>query len=152
MPRASVRVDGLTKARATVALLPEAFKTAVRGALEVGGNIILSETNARVPVRFGKMKASLGRNVREDGLQVAVGFGDPKAKFVEFATNDTPAQPSLFPAFKLGARYVRASMRHWAKQARDMAIAGNVNAGVPSLGMGGVSFRVKRSNRTRVKK
>lgn len=158
MAKLSVRVDGLTKARDTVALLPEAFKAQVRESLEIGGNIILYEANARVPVGFGyagagKLKASLGRNTREDGLQVAVGSGDPKAKFVEFPTNDTPAQPFLFPAFKLGARFVRASMRHWAKRARDMAITGNVNAGVASIGnVGGVSFRVKRSNRTRVKK
>lgn len=135
MARASVRIDGLTEARATIALLPESFKAVVREALEIGGNIILSETNARVPVRFGKMKASLGRNVRDDGLQVAVGFGDPKARFVEFATNDTPARPSLYPAFRLGARFVRRSMRAWTDDAGNRA-----------------RFKTKRSNRTRVKK
>lgn len=135
MAKLSVRVDGLTEARATTAALPEAFKAVVREALEIGGNIILYETNRRVPIRFGKMKASLGRNVRDDGLQVAVGFGDPKAKFVEFATNDTPAQPSLFLAFKLGARFIRRSMRDWTDDAGNRA-----------------RFKTKRSNRTRVKK
>lgn len=135
MAKLSVRVDGLTEARATTAALPQAFKVVVVEALEVGGNIILYETNRRVPIRFGKLKASLGRNVRDDGLQVAVGFGDKKAKFVEFATNNTPAQPSLFPAFKLGARYIRRSMKDWTDDAGNRA-----------------RFKTKRSNRTRVKK
>lgn len=135
MAKLSVRVDGLTEARATTAALPEAFKAVVREALEIGGNIILFETNRRVPVRHGKLKASLGRNVREDGLQVSVGFGDKKAQWVEFATNDTPAQPSLFPAFKLGARFIRRSMRDWTDDAGNRA-----------------RFKTKRSNRTRVKK
>lgn len=135
MAKLSVRVDGLTEARATVALLPESFKAVVREALEIGGNIILSETNRRVPIRFGTLKRSLGRNVRDDGLQVAVGFGDKKAQWVEFATNDTPAQPSLYPAFRLGARFIRASMKDWTDDAGNRA-----------------RFKTKRSNRTRVKK
>lgn len=135
MPRVSVRVDGLTEARASVAALPQAFKDVAAEELLIGSNIILTETNARVPVRFGKLKASLGRNIREDGLQIAVGFGDPKAQWVEFATEDTPAQPSLFPAFRLGARYIRRTMRSWAEKAGER-----------------VAFKTKRSNRTRVKK
>lgn len=149
MARLSVRVDGLTKARDTVALLPEAFKTQVRDAIEIGSRIILSEAAGRVPVLTGKLKQSLGRNVREDGLQAAVGSGDYKAKFVEFGTEDTPAEPFLFPAFRLGARFIRASMRNWAKNARDAAIVGNVNAGRASIGsVGGVSFRTKRGRKS----
>lgn len=135
MARASVRIDGLTEAKATVAALPQAFKDVVAEELLIGSNIILYEANARVPVRFGKLKASLGRNIRDDGLQIAVGSGDPKAKFVEFPTNDTPAQPFLFPAFRLGARYVRRTMRSWAEKAGER-----------------VAFKTKRSNRTRAKK
>ena len=88
------------------------------------------------------------RNVRDDGLQASVGSGDKKARFVEFATNDTPAQPFLYPAFRVGAKYIRASMRNWAKNAAQSAIEGNVNAGRTSIGsVGGVSFRTKRGRR-----
>lgn len=117
MARVSVRVDGLTKARETVALLPQAFKDAVVDAIEVGSRIILLEAFRRVPVRYGKLQASLGRNVRSDGLQASVGSGDKKARFVEFSTNDTPAQPFLYPAFRAGAKYIRGSMRRWAEEA-----------------------------------
>lgn len=147
--KVSVRVDGLTKARETVALLPEAFKDAARDAIDVGSRIILTEAGRRVPVRHGKLKASLGRNVRSDGLQAAVGSGDKKARFVEFPTNDTPAQPFLYPGFRAGAKYIRADMRDWAKKARDAAITGNVNAGRTSIGsVGGVSFRTKRGRKS----
>lgn len=126
--KAEARLDGLTEAKVTIDLLPQAFKDQVADAIDVGSRIILSEAGRRVPVRFGTLKRSLGRNVRPDGLQAAVGSGDKKARFVEFPTNDTPAQPFLYPAFRLGARYVRSSMKNWAE-----------NAGVQAR------FRIKRS-------
>lgn len=140
MAKLSVRVDGLTEARATTALLPQAFKDVAIEALDIGSRIILSEAFRRAPEGFGyatagTLKRSLGRNVRDDGLQIAIGSSDKKAKFVEFATNDTPAQPFLFPAFKQGARFIRRSMRDWADDAGNRA-----------------RFKTKRSNRTRVKK
>lgn len=149
MARISARVDGLTEARATLAVLPEAFKEQARQSIDIGSRIILSEAGSRVPVRSGKLKQSLGRNVREDGLMAAIGSGDYKAKFVEFGTEDTPAQPFLYPAFRLGAKYVRATMKNWAQKARNAAIARNVNAGLPSIGsVGGLSFRTKRGRKS----
>lgn len=149
MARASVRVDGLTEAKATLAALPEAFKEQVRESIDIGSRIILSEAGSRVPVLTGKLKQSLGRNVREDGLQAAVGSGDFKAKFVEFGTEDTPAEPFLFPAFRLGAKFVRGQMKNWAQKAQDAAIEGNVNAGNASIGsVGGVSFQTKRGRKS----
>lgn len=121
MARLSARLDGLTEASALIALLPQAFKDQVAESFDIGSRIILSEAVRRVPVRYGTLKLSLGRNVRPDGLQAAIGSGDKKARFVEFPTNDTPAQPFLFPAFQLGARYVRASMRNWAEKAGTQA-------------------------------
>ena len=111
------RIDGLTEAKATIALLPQAFKDVAIEALDIGSRIILSEADRRVPVREGKLKRSLGRNVRSDGLQIAIGSGDKKARWVEFSTNDTPAQPFLYPGFRLGARFIRASMKDWADEA-----------------------------------
>lgn len=147
MAKLSVRVDGLTEARANVANLPPAFRAVVVRTLYFGSGIIGIEASRRVPVDKGKLAASRGRNIREDGLQIAVGFGDKKAKFLEFGTNDTRAQPFLLPGFRIGARYIRQKMRGWAKEARDMAIQGNVNAGVSSLDLGGVTVRSKINRR-----
>jgi HK97 gp10 family phage protein len=121
MAKLNVRVDGLTEARATIAALPQAFKDQAIESIDIGSRIILTEAGRRVPVRTTKLKQSLGRNVREDGLQAAVGSGDYKAKFVEFGTNDTPAQPFLYPAFRTGAKFVRSDMRNWAEKAGQQA-------------------------------
>ena len=94
----------------------------------MGSRIILTEAYRRVPKppglsgkSKGTLARSLARNVRSDGLQAAVGSGDKKARFVEFATEDTPAQPFLYPAFRLGAKYIRAVMKDWAKNAGQKA-------------------------------
>lgn len=113
MPRFSVRVDGLSEAKAALAALPRAFRDEIADTFAVGGQIILSEMLGRVPRDEGDLANSAGLNFRDDGLQVAAGYGDFKAKWVEFGTEDTPAQPSLYPAFKVGARYVRRRIKTW---------------------------------------
>jgi HK97 gp10 family phage protein len=110
----TMRVDGLTEGKDSADALPQAFRDVVSETLDEGGDIIFNEAYRRVPIRKGTLKKSLGKNVRDDGLEVAVGSGDPIARFVEFATNDTPAQPFLFPGFRIGARYIRRLMREWA--------------------------------------
>lgn len=115
--KANVRVDGLTEARATIALLPKAFKNVAGVTIALGAAIIETEAKRRVPVRSEALKKSIGTNLREDGLQAAIGAGLVYAKFVEFGTGDTPAQPFLYPAYRKGARYVRSRMREWAEEA-----------------------------------
>lgn len=110
----SVTIGGLAEASAALRRLPLEFREVAADTIEVGTAIMEGEADARVPVDEGDLKNSIGRNVRADGLQAEVGAGDYKARWVEFATNDTPAQPFLFPAFQVGARYIRAQMRHWA--------------------------------------
>ena len=119
-------IDGLTQARKNIAALPEAFREVMAEEFQVGGRIILGEAAARAPVGFRalqpghvRLKPSLGMTTSDDGLQVAVGSGDFTAPWVEFGTNDTRAQPFLFPAFRLGMRYVRRQMRSWAKKAGE---------------------------------
>ena len=109
-----VTLEGFTEAKAALAALPEEFRAVAADTIEVGAAIIEGEAGARVPVDEGDLKASLGTNIRADRLQADVGFGDFKAAWVEFGTNDTPAQPSLWPGFQIGARYVRKQMRTWA--------------------------------------
>lgn len=143
----SVQVEGLSEAKATVAALPDAFKEGIADAIDVGSAIILTEADRRVPVRTGTLKHSGSRSVRGDGMEAIVGYSDFKAHFVEFGTNDTPAEPFLYPAFRIGAKYIRKVLRTAANDAAEKAIEGNVNAGRTSIGsgMGGqVSFRARR--------
>ncbi len=119
-------IDGLTEARKSLALLPEAFKQQARDAIDIGSAITLTEAARRVPVRYGNLKRSLGRNVRDDGLQAVVGSSDWKAIFQEFGTSDTPRQSFLWPAYRQGARFIRQSMKNWAESAVGQATGGKV--------------------------
>jgi len=110
-------VDGLTEVKAALSQLPEAFRAVVADSIAIGSNIILAEAADRVPVNQGALKASLKRNVRSDGLQATVQATDYKAFWNEFGTSDTPAQPFLFPAFRLGARFVRGQSKRWVAEA-----------------------------------
>lgn len=119
----TIRVDGLTELRGTFADLPSAFVEVVSESIDQGTDTMWSEAFNRAPVgpardpNSGKLKKSIGRNARPDGLQTAVGSSDPKAKFLEFGTGDTPAEPFLFPAFRIGSRQIRGEMRQWADDA-----------------------------------
>ena len=113
----SVTVDGLDEAKATFDALPDAFREEIKDAIDVGSAIILTEADRRVPVRRGDLKRSGSRSVRGDGMEAIVAYTDFKAKWIEFGTNDTPAEPFLYPAFRLGARYVRKVLRTAADEA-----------------------------------
>jgi HK97 gp10 family phage protein len=123
----TIRIDGLTEAKATIAALPEAFKEVAGESIHEGTDIMWSEAEARAPVGSGRdvhpgmLKASIGKNERADGLQASVGSGVVYAKFVEFGTGDTPAEPFLYPAFRIGARVIRGQMRGWADDAGNRA-------------------------------
>lgn len=117
----AIRIDGLTEAKATFEALPAAFVEVAGESIHEGTDIMWSEAEARAPVLTGKLKASIGKNERGDGLQASVGSSDPIAKFVEFGTNDTPAEPFLFPAFRIGARVIRGQMKAWADDAGQRA-------------------------------
>lgn len=117
----SVQVEGLSEAKATVAALPDAFKEGIADAIDVGSAIILTEADRRVPVRTGTLKHSGSRSVRGDGMEAIVGYSDFKAHFIEFGTNDTPAEPFLYPGFRAGAKYIRRAMRDWAEDAGERA-------------------------------
>lgn len=114
---AAVSVDGLTELRGTLSDLPAAYRSVVAESIDTGSAIIESEAHGRVPIDEGDLDASIGRNVREDGLQAAVGSGLDYAPHVELGTENMPAQPWLYPSFLVGARFVRKAMRTWAAEA-----------------------------------
>lgn len=122
-----LRVDGLTEAKETFGLLPEAFVSVAKETIAEGADIIWSEAYARCPVGTGRdphpgeLKASLGKNIRSDGLQATVGSGLHRAKFTELGTNDTPAEPFLYPGYRIGARFIRQEIRGWADEAGQRA-------------------------------
>lgn len=119
MTRLYSTVEGVADVQAALAALPEAFREVVAKTIEVGADIIEGEADARVPEESGDLRKSIGKEIRPDGLQATIGAGEPYARWVEFATVDTPAQPFLWPAFRIGARFVRSQIRDWAVQAGE---------------------------------
>lgn len=117
MPRSQVVVRGLAQVRFALSGLPQAFRDEAIPTIETGAAIIESEAKTRVPYDEGDLERSIETEIREDGLRATVGTDLFYGKFVELGTEDTPAQPYLYPAFRVGARYVRKQMRTWAKGA-----------------------------------
>lgn len=117
MIRFKVEAVGLTEVSAALASLPAEFRAVVAETIDQGSAMIEVDYKAHAPVDEGDLVRSIGRNVRSDGLQAAIGAGEVHAPFVEFGTNDTPAQPALWPAFKRGTRFIRRQIREWAARA-----------------------------------
>lgn len=115
--KVTARVDGLTEIDYKLRDLPGAFRRLAAEAIETGAAIMESEAKGRVPVDSGDLMNSIGTNIREDGLQAAVGSGLFYAAWVEVGTSDTPAQPYLYPAFLTGAKFVRRHMKGWVVRA-----------------------------------
>lgn len=113
----AVRIDGLTEAKAALAFLPEAFRLVAAETIDTGTAIMESEAHNRVPYDHGDLDRSIGRNVREDGLQASVGAGDIAAKYTELGTEHMAAQPWLYPAYRTGVRFIRRAMKGWSEEA-----------------------------------
>ena len=123
----TIFLSGMTEAKATFDALPAAFVEVASESIHEGTDIMWSEAIARAPVGSGKdphpgqLKASIGKQEWKNGLGAEVGCGVFYAKFVEFGTNDTPAEPFLYPAFRIGAKVIRAQMKAWADSAGQRA-------------------------------
>lgn len=110
------RIEGLAELWAVLENLPGDFVAVVVPTIETGAAIIESEARARVPYDEGDLERSIETSMREDGLRAAIGADEFYAAFAELGTEDTPAQPYLYPAFRIGARYVRREMRGWGRE------------------------------------
>lgn len=109
----SVSITGLREAKEALGAIPEAMRFEVALTIRQGAGIIEADYRRRIRKRTGETAQSIGMNVREDGLQAAVGAGDPVARFLELGTFRTRRYPALYPAFLRGARHVRRQMRGW---------------------------------------
>lgn len=120
--RSPVRVDGLTEAKERLRFLPDEFRFQVAETIDTGTAIMESEAHNRVPYKDGDLDRSIGRNIREDRLQASVGTPLPHGRFQELGTEHNAAQPWLYPAFLVGARFIRREMKEWAERAGQRVI------------------------------
>jgi HK97 gp10 family phage protein len=135
MARFLVEVDGLTGVTDTIHEIPETMREVIADTFEEAAPMMEREAEIRAPIDEGDLLRSIGNRIRSDGLQFVVYAGADHAVFVEFGTEDTPAQAFLQPAYRRGARWIRQKMKTW----------GTV------LGMK-VRFRTKRSSRRAIKR
>lgn len=114
----TISVDGLREAsEALTSKLPEAFRQAVASSVREGSAIIHGEARRRVRKRSRALMRSIATNIREDGLQAAVGTPMPRGRWLELGTKKMTAKPWLYPAFRRGARHIRKEMRGWGTEA-----------------------------------
>lgn len=99
--------QNLGRLRKAMRQLPEEIKAPVKEAFKAGGQVLLAEMHQRAPERTGNMKKYLAMKVSPDGFSVKVGFIGKRAnkktfyaKFLEFGTQENPAQPFMFPALE----------------------------------------------------
>lgn len=149
--RNRARLEGLAETKQALAALPEAFRVLAADTIDVASRIILTEAGARAPAGYRaleaghvRLKSSLGREIRNDGLFARVGSSDFTAKWVEFGTNDTPAQPFLHPAFRQGVRYTRSAMKKWVPEAGQMVKVGTRTSKGARLGLHRAKVRIAR--------
>ena len=114
-----VRVDGLTEAKAALAFIPEAVREEFAAMIRETAENVEQLARSAAPRRDGDLKASIATNIREDGLQAAIGSNLYYAKFVEFGTVRTRKRPFLYPAFRLAVRQFRIGAKEAGVKIRN---------------------------------
>lgn len=77
---------------------------------------VADDARGRAPVKTGEFRDSI--HVVRDGDTVDVVSDSDHAAFVEFGTSDTPAQPTITPAFAAGLTHLTDVVG--ARMARDL--------------------------------
>lgn len=108
--RVSYRIDGLKDASDALLSIPEATRALLGEEFRRMAPEIAAEYRSKVRKRSGRLAASIGYNVREDGLQATVGSSVHYSRFIELGTSDTPKFPALYPAFRTSVRLFRKRM------------------------------------------
>ncbi|PLX37000.1 MAG: hypothetical protein C0605_07995 [Hyphomicrobiales bacterium] len=107
-----------------LALAPAAEKE-IKSAVEKSATELESSAKHFAPVDSGAMKAGIKTRIERGGMAARVGVFDPKlfyVRFVEFGTRTAPAQPFLFPSYRLLRRRIRGRFsRAINKAAKEVA-------------------------------
>lgn len=140
----SRRVLGLDELRAKVAAIPDAAHAAILKAMEEGAEEMVGMARRLVPVESGDLRESIGwtwgaaprgamilgtSRAAAGGDRITIFAGNEKAfyaRFVEFGTVATPAQPYFFPSWRALRKRIKARNTRAVTRAIK-GIAGNGN-------------------------
>ncbi len=127
MSRRVVPIKGAASLRRVLRQAPAEMSQELRTAIAEGAETVEAEMRARVPVRTGKLEASISTKMSRDGMAARVGpgvagkramrSGGWKARFAEFGTKHHAAQPFVFPAWRAKEPEIRERIRKGAKAA-----------------------------------
>lgn len=113
--------------------LKETFRTIAKEEIAQGVSDIARTARINAPYLSGELADSIGEFLSKDGLAGGVAANAPHARAVELGTEDTAAQPYLFPAAEAERkRIVRRTGNRMRKAAKAVA-AGN-GTGTPQVG------------------
>jgi HK97 gp10 family phage protein len=133
MAKKTLSVEGSIALQEALAELPRDVRDEFREAVAHGSRGIVLSARERAPRDEGDLIASIDDVISGDGLTAEAGSrGVLYAAHVEWGTEDTAAQPYLFPAFVENLKPLRKDLR-------------KIVADIPLK----VRTRVKRDRRTR---
>jgi HK97 gp10 family phage protein len=117
------KVEGLDRFKRRLSALPAAARQEMAGALDESADRLMNLQRALAPTDDGTLRASIRKEPGDHELQVRVRAGGPTttkpvrqgltapaadyALIQEFGTEDHPAQPFFFPAFRALRRTIR---------------------------------------------
>lgn len=109
------RFDARARALRRLAALPDALKAEVAEQLEKSARELAVQIRDAAPVDDGVLRDSVGsRDISTPGrLAQMVHAGDGEAfyaRFVEFGTPETTAQPFFFPVYRANKKRIRAAV------------------------------------------
>lgn len=111
---------GLAKVRQRLDAIPRQVRNAVQPALDTSANELADMQRRLVPVDEGDLKDSIEVHPGEHELQRIVKVGGPRAhhaRWVEFGTAHTPAQPFFWPAYRALQKRIKARLTRAANKA-----------------------------------
>ena len=99
----ATRVEGLERLKRRLARLPGKIRTEVRASLEKSADELIAFQQSLVPVDQGDLRDSIKKRDGAHELSIEVAAGDDNAfyaRFVEFGTVNTRAQPFFYPPYR----------------------------------------------------
>lgn len=114
-------VEGLDRLNRRFRELPNETGRLIEKALDKGGAEVADAARNLAPVDTGDLKESIGHLVRplpdDRGAAAFVIVDAFYGRFVEFGSQDRPARPFFFPAYRLLRKRVTGRIRRAVKKA-----------------------------------
>ncbi|MDY8111161.1 HK97-gp10 family putative phage morphogenesis protein [Fulvimarina sp. 2208YS6-2-32] len=112
--------DQLKRLQKRMAAIPLAVREAIIPALDRSADQLVAAAKHLAPEDDGDLRDSIRKEPGEHELQRKIVAGDEAtfyATFVEHGTAETPAQPFLFPSYRLNRKQIEARIKRAVNKA-----------------------------------